>query len=124
MDENKQHHEGQCSCGCDEHEHSHEENCGCGCEHDHEEGCDCGCGEGEALIVELEDENGNVVPCEIVESFDYKDNEYVLVQNPQDDSVYLFKVVGDDDEQGELVVPNDEEFAEVSSYYEGLLEKE
>jgi len=128
------------SCGCGEHEHNHEnEGCGCG-GHDHDEenqgcgcgghdeeseGCGCGCGEGEgeALTVDLEDENGNVVPCEIVDGFTYKDNEYALVQNPEDDSIYLFKVIGDD-ETGELVIPEDEEFAEVTAYYEELIKDE
>ncbi|MGH4050336.1 MAG: DUF1292 domain-containing protein [Clostridium sp.] len=127
-------------CGCGEHEHNHEnegcgcgshdndgENQGCGCGgHDEEsEGCGCGCGEseGEALTVDLEDENGNVVPCEIVDGFTYKDNEYALVQNPEDDSIYLFKVIGDE-ETGELVIPEDEEFAEVTAYYEELIKDE
>ena len=101
--------------------------CGCsdsGCEDD---GCGCGCGcsdaEHEGLIVDLEDEDGNVVPCEIVDGFDYKDNEYAIVQNPQNGSVYLFKVVGEGDE-GELVIPDDDEFNEVSAYYEELIESE
>jgi hypothetical protein len=114
------------SCGCGGHEHDHEnEGCGCG-GHDHEhehEGCGCGCGEGEALTVDLEDENGNVIPCEIVDGFTYKDNEYALVQNPEDDSIYLFKVVGDD-ETGELVIPEDEEFEEVTKYYEEMIKEE
>ena len=122
------------SCGCGGHENDHEnEGCGCG-GHDHgNEGCGCGenegcgsgcgCGEGEALTVDLEDENGNVVPCEIVDGFTYKDNEFALVQNPEDDSIYLFKVIGDD-ETGELVIPEDEEFAEVTAYYEELIKNE
>lgn len=95
-------------CDCEEHD-------GCG--------CDCGCGNDEALIVDLEDENGNTVPCEVVDGFTYNEQEYVLVQNPEDEAVYLFKVVGEGD-QGELVIPDDEEFEKVSAYYESLLEKE
>lgn len=114
------------SCGCGGHEHDHEnEGCGCG-GHDHEhdhEGCGCGCGEGEALTVDLEDENGNVISCEIVDGFTFKDNEYALVQNPEDDSIYLFKVVGDE-ETGELVIPEDEEFEEVTAYYEEMIKNE
>ncbi|MCB2294264.1 DUF1292 domain-containing protein [Clostridium algoriphilum] len=115
-------------CGCGGHEHDEKkESCGCGCEgneneHEHE-GCGCGCEEGEALTVDLEDENGNVVPCEIVDGFTYKENEYALVQNPEDDSIYLFKVIGDD-ETGELVIPEDKEFAEVTAYYEELIKSE
>lgn len=123
-----------CGCGCNEEETEVEnqgcgcgsnENDGCGCgghEHDDED-CGCGCGEGEALTVDLEDENGNVVPCEIVDGFTYKDNEFALVQNPEDDSIYLFKVVGDE-ETGELVIPEDEEFAEVTAYYEEMIKNE
>jgi uncharacterized protein YrzB (UPF0473 family) len=139
MDNEKLH-----NCGCEEIE---EETCGCGCGCDEEvegcgcedEGCDCGddcgCGEDddcgcgcghdhhESLVVDLEDENGNIVSCEIVDQFDYKDNDYVLVQNPDDGSVYLFKVVGEGDE-GELVIPEDKEFEEVSAYYENSLAEE
>jgi hypothetical protein len=123
-----------CGCGCNEEEHEIEnqgcgcgsnENEGCGCgghEHD-DEGCGCGCGESEALTVDLEDENGNVIPCEVVDGFTYKDNEFALVQNPEDDSIYLFKVVGDA-ETGELVIPEDEEFAEVTAYYEEMIKEE
>ena len=111
-------------CGCGT---NNQENEGCGCgghDHEHEdEGCGCGCGEGEALTVDLEDENGNVVPCEIVDGFTYKDNEYALVQNPEDDSIYLFKVIGDE-ETGELIIPEDEEFAEVTAYYEEMIKEE
>ena len=123
-----------CGCGCNEEEIEVEnqgcgcgsnENDGCGCgghEHDDED-CGCGCGEGEALTVDLEDENGNVIPCEVVDGFTYKDNEFALVQNPEDDSIYLFKVVGDE-ETGELVIPEDEEFAEVTAYYEEMIKNE
>lgn len=126
------------SCGCDDNgsendnqgcacvSHNHEnEGCGCGGhDHDHEEeGCGCGCGEGEAFTVDLEDEEGNVIPCEVVDGFTYKDNEYALVQNPEDDSIYLFKVVGDE-ETGELIIPEDEEFEEVTAYYEEMIKGE
>ncbi len=102
-------------CGCGDHEQDEHDGCGCG--------CGCGEGEGEALTVDLEDENGNVVPCEIVDGFTYKDNEYALVQNPEDDSIYLFKVVGDE-ETGELIIPEDEEFAEVTAYYENMIKED
>lgn len=105
-------------CCCGNHEH---EECGCS-EHDHD-GCDCGCEEMENPLVDLEDENGNIVSCEMVDGFEYKENEYVLVQNPEDGSTYLFKVVGEGDE-GELVVPDDDEFEEVSKYYESLDEED
>jgi uncharacterized protein YrzB (UPF0473 family) len=102
-----------CNCGHEhEHQHVHEDSCGCGCEcgHDHSH---------EPMMVDLEDEEGNVVHCEVVDGFVFKDNEYAVVQHPEKDSVYLFKVVGDD-ETGELVIPDDVEFEEASNYYSSL----
>ncbi len=100
----------ECCCGGHDHEHDHEE-------------CGCGCGEHEAMFVELEDEDGNVTQCEIVDGFLFEENEYALVQNPDDGSIYLFKVVGDD-EVGELVVPEDSEYDAAKAYYEELLANE
>ncbi|MCJ7690328.1 MAG: DUF1292 domain-containing protein [Clostridiaceae bacterium] len=114
--------EKNCGCGCNEAENE-VENQGCGCGGHDDEGCGCGEGESETLTVDLEDENGNVIPCEVVDGFTYKDNEFALVQNPEDDSIYLFKVVGDA-ETGELVIPEDEEFAEVTAYYEKMIKEE
>ncbi|ADL51429.1 DUF1292 domain-containing protein [Clostridium cellulovorans] len=110
-------HEDTCDCG------GHEENHECNCA-GHDEGHQCGCGEDhdheEGLFVTLEDENGNEIQCEVVEGFVFEDNEFALVQNPDDGSMYLFKVVGDD-EDGELVVPEEEEFNRAIAYYESLL---
>lgn len=110
-----------CGCGCGE------ESKGCGCgEHNHEHDdheCGCGCGEHETLIVDLEDEDGNIVPCEVIDGFQYKENEYAIVEHPDNGSIFLFKVVGEG-EEGELVIPDDEEFEEVSAYYEQLVDEE
>lgn len=113
-----------CGCGCGDN-NDKQEGCGCGSEghghnHDHQ-GCGCGENEFESFVVDLEDEDGNVTPCEVVDGFEYKEGQYVLVQNPADGSVYLFKSVGED---GELVIPEDTEFEEVSRYYETMLEEQ
>ena len=107
-----------CGCGSDEHQHD-------GGEHEHAHECSCGCGDHDhgVCTVELEDEHGNVVSCDVIDGFVYNDLEFALVQNPEDGSVYLFKVVGEGDE-GELVIPNDEEFKAATAYYESTLEKE
>lgn len=115
-----------CGCGCGDNEQ--ENSCGCGCgehEHEHAHGdtCGCGCGGHEALVVDLEDENGNIVACEVIDGFEYKDNEYAIVQHPENGSIFLFKVVGEG-EEGELVIPDDKEFEEVSAYYEQLMAEE
>ncbi len=92
----------------------------CNCEHDHDHGdCDCGC-DNESFVIDLEDENGNVMSCPIIDAFDFEENEYILAQNPEDGSVYMFKSVDD-----ELIVPEEEEFNRVSTYYnEELVEEE
>lgn len=100
--------EGACNCG---HDHSHE----------HEDGCDCGCEE-DTLVIDLEDENGNVVSCPVIDSFDFEEKEYVLAKNPEDDSVYMFRVEGEDGQ--ELVVPDEAEFDKVAKYYDEVLTQE
>ncbi|MCR3757752.1 DUF1292 domain-containing protein [Clostridium felsineum] len=111
-DEIKNSCEGGCGCGAEGHDHEHDHGCDCG--------CDGGCGSGEAMVVELEDENGQLVSCEVVDGFVYNDNEYALVQNPENGSVYLFKVIGEG-EEGELVVPDDKEFEAATKYYESVM---
>ena len=112
-----------CGCGCG-HDHDNElKHEGCGCGHDHEghDGCGCGCGEHEheSFVIDLEDENGNVISCPIIDAFEFEENEYVLAQNQEDGSVYMFKSVGE-----ELVVPEEEEFDRVATYYnDELVEK-
>ena len=94
------------------------EGCGCGHDHDHDShGCgeNCGCGEHEHehFVVDLEDDNGNVLSCPIDDAFEFEENEYVLAQNPEDESVYLFRST----EEGELIVPEEAEFDKVTEYY-------
>ena len=98
------------------------EGCGCGHDHDHDShGCgeNCGCGEHEHehFVVDLEDDNGNVLSCPIVDAFEFEENEYVLAQNPEDESVYLFRST----EEGELIVPEEPEFDKVTEYYTNVL---
>lgn len=110
--------EGKCGCGGHEHDENHE--CNCGHDHDDDHECGCGCGdEDENFVIDLEDENGNVVSCPIIDEFEYEEKLYYLAQNPEEDSVYLFRL---DDE--ELVVPDEEEFDRVSAYYQDELVNE
>lgn len=101
-----------------------EKNCGCGNEHnhDHEHGEDCGCGEDhhEHFVVDLEDDNGNIISCAIIDAFEFEENEYILAQDPSDESVYLFR----SNETGELEIPEEEEFDRVSKFYSEDLDKE
>ena len=100
------------SCGCGGHDHDDHECCG---GHDHE--CECGChDENESFVIDLEDEDGNLITCPVIDEFEYEENVYYLAQNPNEDSVYLFRLDGE-----ELVVPDEEEFDKVSAYYENEL---
>lgn len=104
----------QCGCG---------DNHGCGCngehDHDHNHECGCGCGSSEAehesFVVDLEDENGNIISCDVVDAFEYNDKEYVLVQNPEDSAVYIMESHG---EEGELTVPPEDEYEAATKYYQ------
>ena len=122
MDENNLLNNG---CGCGEHHHHHHEEegcCGGSCGgHEEEHSCGCGCGghEEEALFLPLQDEDGNEILCEIVEGFEFEDKEYALAQNPNDGSVYLFRIV--EDEEGlAYEVPEEKEFNEAVAYFESL----
>ena len=108
------HNHGEEGC-CGGHDHKHgEEGCGCGHDHDHDHE------HYETMVVDLEKEDGTTVTCEIVDAFEYKENGYALVFNPEEEAVYLFKEVG---EEGELEVPEEEEFNEVTKYYEENIAK-
>ena len=64
----------------------------------------------------------NVVSCPVIDSFDFEEKEYVLAKNPEDDSVYMFRVEGEDGQ--ELVVPDEAEFDKVAKYYDEVLTQE
>lgn len=95
------------------------EDCGCGHDHDHE-GCGCGEHEHDHFVVDLEDDNGNVISCPIVDAFEFEGQEYILAQNTEDESVYLFR----SSEEGELIVPEEAEFDKVAEYYSNVLANE
>jgi len=107
-------------CGCNEHEeHNHECECG-GHDHDNDCGCGCGCGdEEESFVIDLEDENGNLITCPVIDAFKFEENEYLLAQNSEEDSVYLFRV-----DNEELIVPDEDEFERVSAFYQEFAESE
>lgn len=112
-------------CGCGNHgEEKLEDGCNCGHDHDHEdEGCGCGCGEEEdALVIDLEDADGNIITCPVVDEFQFEEKNYVLAKSPEDDSVYMFRVEGEEGQ--ELIVPEEEEFDRVAEYYNNELVEE
>lgn len=70
------------------------------------------------VFVEFEDENHNVIKCEVIDGFEYKGKNYCVVHNKEDESSYVFRLTDDD----ELVVPEEKEFEEVAAYYDSLEE--
>lgn len=108
-------------CGCGNHEENHE--CGCGHDHGHDRGHECGCGEEhhDHFVVDLVDDQGNTISCPIIDAFEFEGNEYVLAKNMEDDSVYLFRA---SEETEELIVPEEDEFERVSTYYNETLVEE
>ncbi|WP_297436585.1 DUF1292 domain-containing protein [uncultured Clostridium sp.] len=95
-----------------------EKNCCGGHGADHSCGDDCGCGHEhlETLVVDLEREDGTIVSCEIIDTFEFNEVGYALVYNEEEEGVYLFKEVG---EEGEIIAVEDEaEFNAASKFYE------
>ena len=74
----------------------------------------------ETLVIDLEGEDGNTISCPLIYQFEYEEKVYVLAQNPEDDSVYMFRVEGEGEDE-ELVVPEEEEFDRVAAYYNEVL---
>ncbi len=88
-----------------EHEHDHD--------HEHmEDGID------EPVFVEFEDENHNIIRCEVIDGFEYKGKNYCVVYNNEDGSSYVFRLTDED----ELVVPEEKEFEEVAAYYDSIVD--
>ena len=84
--------------------------------------CDC-CGQDEEAVVYFEKEDGTEVALPIVDSFEYKDVEYIVVADEEDEASYIFAI---SEENGEEVLEplSDDLFDEVSDYYEQLLEED
>ena len=74
----------------------------------------------ETLVIDLEGAVGNTISCPFIDQFEYEEKVYVLAQNPEDDSVYMFRVEGEGEDE-ELVVPEEEEFDRVAAYYNEVL---
>ena len=78
----------------------------------------------DTLFIDLEDENGNMISCPIIDQFEYEEKVYVFAQSPEDDSLYIFRVEGEG-EYAEVVYLDEEEFDRVATYYnEELVDSE
>jgi len=106
MEEKKKHcHCGEEECTCDE------ETCTC------DEGdCDCDCEEDE--IVELIADDGRKLKFYFIGTIDYNDKEYAAFEPAEEidgvemDSLVIFELVGDTEEDAELLPVKDEKLLE------------
>lgn len=65
----------------------------------------------------LEFDNGEVAQCEVVDLFNYKDKQYVLLHPTDGDDLYIYSYHEEKDGSITLNNMDKEEFEEVSAYY-------
>jgi Protein of unknown function (DUF1292). len=94
--------------------------------HEHEEGCGC-CGDHDDAVISIEYEDGTVVDCEILGTFEANGKEYVALV-PQDsgedaeDNVLIYKYAEADDDSIELIdIEDEEEFNKAAEVLDRLL---
>jgi len=94
--------------------------------HEHEEGCGC-CGGHDDAVISIEYEDGTVVDCEILGTFEADGKEYVALV-PQEsgedaeDNVLIYKYAEADDDSIELIdIEDEEEFNKAAEVLDRLL---
>ncbi len=98
-----------------DHDHDHHHHHDHDHDHDHDHHHD---------VVLLTDEDGNEREFHIVESFEYKDNEYVvLVSNDSSQEGIILRVQVEDDMEYLVDIEDEDEWNEVIKIYEGVLEQ-
>lgn len=86
--------------------------------------------ETEQQYVEIYDEDGNVIKCEIYDIVDFDEKTYALLlpltedENDEDSEVIVMQYVEEGDEGYFQNIDNDEEFKRVCEYIESLSEEE
>lgn len=76
-------------------------------------------------MITLLDDEGNEVECEVIDMFEYDENEYVVLLPVDEEDPYILRV-DKDDEGNEIfaVIEDDEEFEKVAEAYDELLGEE
>lgn len=87
--------------------------------HVHDENCNHNLEEFEIQRVELIDEEGNATSYVIEEWFDYNGSIYAVLVDENDEEGILFRVE-EEGEETNFITPEEDEFDEVSRYYEEL----
>lgn len=80
--------------------------------------CDCGCEEEMDEIVELETDDGRKLKFYYIGTIDYNDKVYAAfepaeeIEGVEEESLYIFELVGEEEENAELLPVNDEKLLE------------
>ncbi len=98
----------------------HDENCDC-CNHDGEDYKDC-CDEFDTVYLTLDDDSE--IECNILGIFEVEDKEYIALLPYDDDQVFLYEYVEDEDGIDLINIEDDEEFDVVSEAFYTLFVEE
>lgn len=85
--------------------------------------------EEENNIIEITDDEGNVIKCELYDIIEFESNQYALLtevsetDEENDDEVVLLRYTEEDGESYFEAIEDDDEFARVSRYVETMSEK-
>lgn len=93
-------------------EHIHNDSCGCG--HDHMY---------DTITLSLDD--GTEMQCIVLDIFSVGDKEYIALQSmdeEDDENVFLYRFIQEDDEPQLLSIEDDDEFEAVADAFEELLD--
>ncbi len=116
-------------CGCG-HNHDHEGGCGCGHNHDHEGGCGCGHNHDHDIqYMTLQLEDNTEVKCIVLGTFEideYPNKEYIALVSEDGEESFVYEYAEVENEDGfELRnIESDEEFQDVISAIDEILENE
>ncbi len=83
--------------------------------------------EEENNIIEILDEEGNVIKCELYDIIEFEDNQYAILidteSDEEDPEMVLMRFVEENGESYFETIEDDEEFERVSEYVENLEEE-
>lgn len=93
-------------------EHNHDDCCGCGHDHTHD-------------FITLSLDDGTELQCVVLDIFTVDDKDYIALQpieGEEDDNVFLYRFIQDDDEPQLLNIEDDDEFEAVADAFEEILD--
>ena len=97
--------------------------------HEHEEGCGC-CGGHDDAVISIEYEDGTVVDCDILGTFEADGKDYIALvpqgsDEDDEDNVLIYKYEESDEDNIELIdIEDEEEFNKAAEVLDSLLNEE